>query len=70
MPENLVGMTDKLNSPAFSTSVGLLRWAVMMSEYSPQRDRRTVNAPRGVVQMQGGAMNWEKIKNWLRRLLP
>jgi len=27
-PENLVGMTDRLNSPAFSTSVGLLRWVI------------------------------------------
>ncbi|HET6445011.1 MAG TPA: cell division protein FtsA [candidate division Zixibacteria bacterium] len=26
-PKNLVGLVDSLNSPAFSTSVGLLRWA-------------------------------------------
>jgi cell division protein FtsA len=27
-PKNLVGLVDSLNSPAFSTSVGLLNWAV------------------------------------------
>ena len=34
-PENLIGMADRLNSPAYSTSVGLLRWAMLMSEISP-----------------------------------
>ena len=27
-PKNLLGMVDKLHSPAFATSVGLLRWAM------------------------------------------
>ena len=36
-PENLVGLTDQLNSPAYSTSVGLLYWAMMMNEASPCR---------------------------------
>ena len=31
-PENLIGMTDRLDSPAFSTSVGLLKWATLFSE--------------------------------------
>src|SRR5512135_1777795 len=31
-PENMVGLTDQLHSPAYSTSVGLLYWAMMMSE--------------------------------------
>jgi len=69
-PENLIGMTDRLNSPAFSTSVGLLRWALMMSEYSPQGVKRQKSAPRVAAGAQGGAFNWENIKNWLRRLLP
>src|SRR5512139_679062 len=34
-PENLVGMVDKLDSPAYSTGVGLLRWAFLMSEFIP-----------------------------------
>jgi cell division protein FtsA len=31
-PENLVGLTDQLDSPAYATSVGLLQWALLMSE--------------------------------------
>ena len=31
-PENLVGLVDQLHSPAYSTSVGLLNWAVMMND--------------------------------------
>jgi len=69
-PENLVGMTDRLHSPAYSTSVGLLRWAVLFSEYAPQREKRTTSPSRGSQTVQGGSDNWEKIRNWLRRLLP
>jgi cell division protein FtsA len=69
-PENLVGMADRLNSPAFSTSVGLLRWALMMNEYSPQGEKHPKSTPRVAAEVQGGAFNWEKIKNWLKRLLP
>jgi len=68
-PQNLVGMVDKLNSPAFSTSVGLLRWALLMSEITPvQNRRRSTLRPQG----QGASSNptWEKIKEFLRRLLP
>jgi cell division protein FtsA len=65
-PENLIGMTDRLDSPAYSTSVGLLRWAVLMSEFSPQgvgnRRSRSMN--------QGGGFDWDKVKSLLRRLLP
>jgi cell division protein FtsA len=64
-PENLIGMVDRLDSPAYSTSVGLLRWAVMMSEFTPQGVGRR---PR--MEMEGGNAAWENIKNWLRRLLP
>lgn len=63
-PENLIGMVDKLDSPAYSTSVGLLRWAVLMNDVSPQQGGRRRN------HTQGGGLDWERIKNWLRRLLP
>ena len=38
-PENLLGLTDQLLAPPYSTSVGLLYWALMMSEsnLSPQK---------------------------------
>jgi cell division protein FtsA len=65
-PENLVGMTDRLESPAFSTSVGLLCWATLMSEVaSPQGERR-----RSRARSQSSSMDWENLKNWLKRLLP
>jgi cell division protein FtsA len=65
-PENLVGMIDKLNSPAFSTSVGLLRWSTLMNEVTPQNGRRRSNIP------VGGAddTKWDGVKSWIRRLLP
>jgi cell division protein FtsA len=72
-PENLVGMTDRLDSPAFSTSVGLLRWAFMMSEFSPQGGRRRSSSVRGAGSEGrggGGMFDWDRIKEFLRRLLP
>lgn len=62
-PENLIGMTDKLHSPAFSTSVGLLHWAILMSEIG-------VGVNQTKIDFRGGKFDWENIKNWLRRLLP
>jgi cell division protein FtsA len=63
-PENLLGLTDQLYSPAYSTSVGLLYWAMMMSETAPaagggKRSHR-----------KGGNPTLDTIKNWLKRLLP
>jgi cell division protein FtsA len=66
-PEGLIGLTDQLHSPAYSTSVGLLYWALMMNE-------SIVPNPRRITQQSGsgggGGMNWSKIKEWIRRLLP
>jgi cell division protein FtsA len=60
-PQNLVGLTDQLDSPAYATSVGLLTWALLMSESSQYIDHK------GPKQMQ----NWtEQLKDLLRRLLP
>ncbi len=62
-PKGMIGMIDQLDSPAFATSVGLLRWAVLMSEfigtYSPRRPI-----------ISGENVDWDKMKGWLRRLLP
>jgi cell division protein FtsA len=66
-PENLTGLIDKLGSPAYSTSVGLLRWATSMRDHDvasssgSKRGRRT----RGEK-----SMNFDAIKNWIRRILP
>ncbi len=64
-PENLLGMSDHLHSPAFSTSVGLLRWAMLMSEVGPEnRSRRQPSSPKG------SGIDWASVKNWIKRLLP
>jgi cell division protein FtsA len=34
-PEKLTGMVDQLYSPAYSTSIGLIHWAVLMGELDP-----------------------------------
>ena len=65
-PENLKGLVDRLNSPAFATSVGLLHWAMTMHEHElnpgkPNKRRRTKGESH---------MNFEKAKDWLKRLLP
>jgi hypothetical protein len=43
-PANLKGMVDKLRGPAFSTSVGLLRWA----------QHESLVLPRGNGKKRGG----------------
>lgn len=65
-PEGLIGMSDKLDSPAYSTSVGLLRWATLMSELSTASPRRRV----GVPSSSSSRSTWEKIMNFLKGLLP
>jgi cell division protein FtsA len=64
-PEKLLGLTDKLNSPAYSTSVGLLTWAAALqalplSDYSR----------RGRGGQKGTGQNWNTLTNLLKRLLP
>lgn len=66
-PNNLVGMTDHLLSPAFTTSVGLLRWGVRMSESEPVKPIKGLIKPPG---LNGRGFDWEWVKTWLRRLLP
>ncbi|MBI4771289.1 MAG: cell division protein FtsA [Chloroflexi bacterium] len=65
-PENLVGLVDKLSSPAYSTSVGLLHWAASMQdeEMHSARDRPR-RRPKGESRM-----NIEPVKEWFKRLLP
>jgi cell division protein FtsA len=63
-PENMVGLTDQLHSPAYSTSVGLLYWALMMSETAP-------SVSRGSRRKGGSGSNvGEIIRTWIKRLLP
>jgi len=65
-PENLVGLVDKLSSPAYSTSVGLLQWAAaMQDENMPSRRDHPRRRPKGESRM-----NMEPVKDWFKRLLP
>lgn len=64
-PENLLGLTDQLNSPAYSTSVGLLYWAMMMNETNtpPSGGNHRTNK-------KGGKDILSSIFVFLKRLLP
>jgi cell division protein FtsA len=59
-PENLSGLVDRLNSPAYSTSVGLLRWAVSMHDQDLGGERRRSK----------GEKNMDVVKKWIGRILP
>jgi cell division protein FtsA len=64
-PEKLVGLVDRLNSPAYSTSIGLLYWAAAMQSV-PMTD-----GPRKQhKQQKGESQNWNFVKSLLKRLLP
>ena len=61
-PENLSGLVDRLNSPAYSTSVGLLRWVLSTQD---------VDAGGGRSRKKKGArMNFGVIKKIVGRILP
>lgn len=64
-PDGLLGMIDQLDSPAYSTSVGLLRWAILMSEYIG-----TYPVPNRRPKRPTEQVDWSKMKGILRRLLP
>jgi cell division protein FtsA len=64
-PENLVGLVDKLNSPAYSTSVGLLYWALNTHEHQDHLARGRKRHARGETSMPLSG-----IKGWIKRLLP
>ena len=62
-PENLLGMTDQLNDPAYSTSVGLLEWTVLMNTISYEKDSYRKH-------LHEDTISWHKVIDFLRRLLP
>ena len=62
-PDNLQGMTDQLHDPAFATSVGLLEWTVLMNTISYEKDSYRK-------QIHQDNISWNKVSNFLRRLLP
>lgn len=67
-PENLLGLVDQLQSPAFSTSVGLLKWAELVNATSATQSKSRSAFP-GV-----RTPKWNEVKSFLkdfgRRMLP
>jgi len=57
-PQNLQGLTDVLESPAYATAVGLLLWG-MRQEGEPE-PRRT----------RPPSIFWQRVRNWFRAFLP
>jgi cell division protein FtsA len=64
-PEKLLGLADKLNSPAYSTSVGLLTWAAALQSLPVSGGPR-----KGPRMQKGDGENWNTVKNLFKRLLP
>src|SRR5687767_9643709 len=60
-PENLLGLVDRLSSPAYSTSVGLLRWIFSMHDQDLNIGRR----PKGEKRMDFGF-----VRKLIGRILP
>lgn len=65
-PDNLSGKSENLDSPAFTTSVGLLRWAYLMSEVAPYKHNgRPKPSP-----IENFSFDWATVQTFLKRLLP
>ncbi len=64
-PENISGMVDQLHSPAYSTAVGLLRWAL-------SREDNFVKAKNGrnSRKKEKKGVKLDSAKNLFKRLLP
>lgn len=61
MPRNIVGMSDSLNSPAYATAVGLIRWGY----------RHGHNDDAGLAPEEGRWVEiYEQFKAWLKEFLP
>ena len=62
-PENLSGLVDRLKSPAYSTGVGLLQWALSMHD-------NALNTGRGRRSKGEKRMSFGSIKKMIGRILP
>ena len=63
-PEKMVGLTDQISTPAFSTSVGLLQWAILMSETYQIGSERPGKGKRSEGERT------ETFASWFKKLLP
>jgi hypothetical protein len=58
-------MSDRLDNPAFATSVGLLRWALNMNDIVAFVDSR-----KSETIISGGEKLMDRIKRYLKLLVP
>jgi cell division protein FtsA len=61
-PQDLQGLTDGLESPAYATAVGLLLWGMHHSQVGTLEDRRRGSAPPDTVL--------QRVRDWLGAFLP
>ncbi len=59
VPDGLSGLTDSLDSPAYATAVGLLRWGMRHGGRPPEQ-----SPPHDDISV------YERFRRWLRELLP
>jgi cell division protein FtsA len=59
-PQDLQGLTDVLDSPAYATSVGLLLWGMRHQQVDKPEPKRS-RPPSKV---------WSSVRNWIRAFLP
>jgi cell division protein FtsA len=64
-PQNLVGMSDRLETPAYATTVGLLRWALNMNDIAS-----FVDGDKPIVFNSGGEKLVDKLKRYFKLLIP
>lgn len=62
-PTNLHGLADSLDSPPYSTSVGLLRWGA-------RHGLEMLSSPHSAPERNGWGSSYERFKGWLREFLP
>lgn len=65
MPRGIDGLSDSLNSPAYGTSVGLLRWAVEEDDHIGNGHKTNLHLP--VLEMSG---MFDSARKWLKTLVP
>lgn len=62
-PTGLAGLTDSLDSPAYATATGLVRWGA-------RHGLAMLNAPSSSPERNGWGSSYERFKAWLREFLP
>lgn len=63
LPKGIHGLADTLNSPAYATSVGLLRWSLEEESHNGHKPL-PFKAP---LELNGA---WESLRKWLKALIP